>query len=146
MSGAKRRTSDRYLGSPFWGVVSLLFGWTLYGFWWSRVLGDDEPDPLARMLLAIAVLAALFLLGTMGWIGHNQRLARRGKRGRASRLRTAVFDCDALDRPIRFDDLHQVRAASVVLVRVDAASKHFAPAPRESAQGPDPGPGAGIRR
>lgn len=145
MSTARSRKRDRYLGSAFWAIVSLLLGWTLYVYWWWVVLHDDQPDPLARMLVAIAVLAALLLLATMGWIGHNQRLARRGGRGKASRLRTAVFDRDALDRPIEFADLRRIRAASIVIVHSDAASKRFAPGYRDDAKAIDHRRGTGTR-
>lgn len=145
MSTSRSRKRDRYLGSAFWGIVSLLFGWTLYVYWWWVVLHDDQPDPLARMLVAIAVLAAVVLVMTYGWIGHNQRLARRGGRGKASRLRTAVFDRDALGRPIVITDLGAIRAASVVVVHSDAATKRFAPGHRDHAKAIDHPRGTGTR-
>ena len=80
-----RATRRQLAGSIFWGVISIVFGWTLFVYWWAEVLTHDQPRSLFTMLLIVLVFALVVLAVTLYWIWHNRRIAARGKRGRATR-------------------------------------------------------------
>ena len=86
--------------SFLWSVIAILFGWSLFLFWWGRVLTLDQPDALFRLLYAIAIFVAILLAATGLWIWHNLRIARRGTRGLATRYQVRVYERDALGRTV----------------------------------------------
>src|SRR5688572_6467832 len=75
------------LGSIFWSTVSLLLGWTLYVYWWSKVLSQEQPREVIVLLLLIVLSSMVLLALVLAWIWHNRRLARRGVRGSTSRFK-----------------------------------------------------------
>ena len=120
-------TPRQRAGSLLWGIASLIFGWTLFVYWWSKVVRTDQPRPLITLVLAIALFSAVTLLAALLWIRHNQRLARGGKRGMASRYHAPKFEHDALGRTIVLPNGGQVQAADVVVIASFAQLKTYTP-------------------
>ena len=118
-------TPRQRAGSIFWGIASIVFGWTLFVYWWSKVLQADQPRPLITLVLQIGLFSAITLLATLGWIRHNRRIARRGRRGMASRYHAPTFELDALGRSIVLPFGGQVRAADVVCVESSTELKTY---------------------
>ncbi|MFN2441072.1 MAG: hypothetical protein ABR517_00125, partial [Thermoanaerobaculia bacterium] len=88
------------MGSLFWSLVALFFGWTVYVYWWREVILSQEIEIFIGLLLAL-VIAVLTIGGaTALWIAHNQRLARRGGRGLSTRLFTEEFERDGVGRTL----------------------------------------------
>jgi hypothetical protein len=120
-----RRTPRQLAGSIFWGVVSLLFGWTLFAYWWAEVLAENQARPLSTMLLVVAVFAVFVLVGTFVWIWHNRRIAARGSRGTASRFTVPRYDLDAVGREILILHREGVRSADVVRIESTEQRKTY---------------------
>lgn len=120
-----RRTRRQLAGSIFWGVVSLVFGWTLFAYWWAEVLAEDQPRPFLVMLLIVAIFAVLVLVGTLVWIWHNRRIAARGSRGTASRYAVPRYELDAVGREILIRHREAVRSADVVRIESTVQRKIY---------------------
>jgi hypothetical protein len=121
-----RRTPRQLAGSIFWGIVSLVFGWTLFAYWWAEVLAQDQPRPLSTMLLIVAVFAVLVLVGTFVWIWHNRRIAARGSRGTSSRYPAPHrYELDAVGREILIPHREAVRSADVVRIESTVQRKTY---------------------
>jgi hypothetical protein len=118
-------TRRQQWGSFFWGFCALVFGWTLFIYWWRVVLTEDQPDALLRLLAAIGIFIVLLLIGTAVWIWHNRRLARRGNRGLATRYRVRSYERDALGREVSLPLQDGVHQASVLTVNATDARKTY---------------------
>ena len=116
-----------------WGAISLL-GWGLFAYWWAAVVGEDPralwQHPLVKLLGFLMALSLLTLVVTFGWISHNRRIARRGRRGMATRYRVPSYPEDALGRTVLLPQPRDVRAAHIVVVTADAETKTFTTAAR----------------
>jgi hypothetical protein len=112
-------------GSILWGVVSVVFGWSLFVYWWREVLRQDQPRPLVNLVLTVAVFCGFILLVAVLWIWHNRRLARGGRRGLSAAYRVASFERDALGRTIALPADDSVRTASIVMISADAGTKTY---------------------
>ena len=115
------------LASVVWSVLSVLFGWTLFAFWWMYVLEHTDAATVLFAMAALLIIAVFFLACAWAWIAHNQRLARRGMRGRATPYRAARFDRDGINRRLVLPDRVTLMASAVVLVTADADEKVYAP-------------------
>ncbi|MBR9988664.1 MAG: hypothetical protein KFH98_02855 [Gemmatimonadetes bacterium] len=120
-----RVTRRQLAGSIFWGIVSIVFGWTLFALWWVEVLEQDQPRPLFMMILIVAIFAVVVLVGTFVWIAHNRRIARHGSRGSASRFSVPRYERDAVGREIDIPRQHALRAANVVTIAATSKRKRY---------------------
>jgi hypothetical protein len=120
-----RVTRRQLAGSIFWGIVSIVFGWTLFAYWWAEVLAQDQPRPLYTMLLVLFVFAVVVLAGTFIWIWHNRRIASRGNRGRATRYTKPHYARDAVGREIEIPAQDIMRGAEVIRIRSTPSRKLY---------------------
>lgn len=103
--------------SLLWNGLALLFGWTLFVYWWWIVLRRTERGVVWHLVTGLAILASFLVFFTLVWILHNLRLAGRSGRNRATRYHPGAFERDKLDRPVVLGDLHVLREASVIVVQ-----------------------------
>jgi hypothetical protein len=111
--------------SRLWNLVALLFGWTLFLYWWWVVLRRTDRVVTWRLVTGLAVLASFLVAFSLIWILHNLRLARGGRRNRATPYHAGAFERDKLDRPLVLTDLHTLREAPVVVVHASAGQKVY---------------------
>ena len=121
----KRSNRRQWAGSLFWGVISILFGWTLFAYWWAEVLGQDQPRSVFTLLFVVVVFAVVVLAATFFWIWHNRRIAARGNRGRASRYTVAEYEKDALGRRIDLPAQDVMREASAIRIESTPTEKIY---------------------
>jgi len=98
-------------------------GWLLYLAGWVRVLPRTATVELWSFGLIFLAAVIFIHVGAAAWIGHNKRLASRGKRGLATRYMPPRFSADHLERPLRID--HAAYAASEVVVTVKGHAKLY---------------------
>jgi hypothetical protein len=89
------------LASRIFQVLVVAGAWVLF-FWWWAIVAAGMP---ARRVLIDAVLPVLggivlIVVATVLWTAHNQRIARKGKRGLVARWTPPDRTRDALDRHI----------------------------------------------
>lgn len=111
--------------SMFWNAIALLFGWTLFLYWWWVVLGRTNRHVLWHLLGGLGLLAGLLVVFSVVWILHNLRLAGRSRRHRATPYNPGTFERDKLDRRVVLDDLHVLREASVIVVESTGEQKRY---------------------
>jgi hypothetical protein len=111
--------------SLFWNVVALLFGWSLFGYWWYVVSLDDQPRDLVLLALMIVLASLLLLMAVLGWVAHNRRLARAGTRGNVSRFQQLQYDFDALGRRVDAPPTEVIYNASLIIVDATEDTKTF---------------------
>ena len=121
--------------SRVWNLIALLFGWTLFLYWWWVVLRRTDHVIAWRLVTGLAVLASFLVAFSLIWILHNLRLARKSRRNRATRYNAGVFERDKLDRPVVLRDLHTLREAPVVIVHADREQKHYIEGEAEDIRG-----------
>jgi hypothetical protein len=99
-------------------LVSILL-WILFGYYWyvvvQRQIGRESLQPLG-ILFGITVLG---LAITLWWIGHNKRIAARGKRKSLMPPPAEPFEFDNLNRTIVAPDMALLKTAGRVTVKVD---------------------------
>jgi cell division protein FtsL len=111
--------------SIMWGTISVLFGWSLFAWWWSRVVVLDQPRPLIRLVMAVLLFSVVVLAATFVWIWHNRRIARRGTRGVSTRYRVPAYQRDALGREICLPNGGLVQTARVVVIEAHGERKIY---------------------
>ncbi|HJQ37116.1 MAG TPA: hypothetical protein VKB93_08255 [Thermoanaerobaculia bacterium] len=121
--------------SRAWNLIALLFGWTLFLYWWWVVLRRTDHVVAWRLVTGLMLLASFLVAFSLIWILHNLWLARRGRRNRATPYNAGVFERDKLDRPVMLGDLHVLREAPVVIVTADRGQKRYVEGEAEDIRG-----------
>ena len=111
--------------SLFWNVVALLFGWTLFLYWWWVVLGRTTRHVFWHLVSGLVLLMASLVVLSLAWIVHNLRLAGKGRRNRATPYHPGAFDRDKLNRPLVLEDIHLLREAPVVVIQSTSEQKLY---------------------
>jgi hypothetical protein len=106
-------------------MLIALGGWGLYVERWSVVLGRTSLQFMWLATLEIALGIAIILELTIHWIGHNQRIAARGKRGYSSRYLAPRFETDVLDRRIELPAEPFGRMAPLIQLNVQDRIKSY---------------------
>lgn len=94
-------------------VISLLM-WCLFGYYWMVVSKREIGDDTIQALVVLSVVIVFGILGTLGWVAHNKRLARRNRRNTPPAPVPEPFDVDYLNRPIVAPDISVLQAASII--------------------------------
>ena len=108
-----------------WGILSILFGWTLFAYWWHVVIERTDVAIILYTVAVVVIIADVLILAAWGWIVHNQRLARRGTRGRATAFRTPQFQRDRINRQLILPRGDSLREAAVVVITASAQEKVY---------------------
>ncbi len=84
-------------------IASAIGGWVLFVIEWVRV--SRQTAHADEIILVIVLILSLLLIhiGTYSWIGHNKRIAARGKRGSMTRYASPQFSRDYLGRALIVD-------------------------------------------
>ena len=108
-------------------VVSAVLSWSLFFFWWKKVLvsTDLNQRTVLYSLLAIGLTLLAAVLYSSIWIFHNKRVARRGNRGSVSFYKTPLFQRDAIGREIVMLPVNRERYDRVIVVRSTEKTKEF---------------------
>jgi len=101
-------------------------GWLIYGYAWVRVFSRTPRIEMWSFLLVFLASVALIHASALAWIGHNKRIARRGRRGLSTRYTSPKFQTDHLGRPLRIEG--QSPASGELQVSVVAGKKIYSPA------------------
>jgi hypothetical protein len=113
------------MGSLFWGLVALFLGWVPFVYWWREVLASEEKAVFMGLLLWLLAAIAILALATSLWIVHNKRLARRGRRGLATRFFTLEHVSDRLGRSLELPDHDELRSSPRVVIRAEEDLKTY---------------------
>lgn len=105
------------IGSIFWGLLALLFGWTPFVYWWREVILREEIRVFVGVVIWLATAIAIVTIATSLWIAHNQRIARRGNRGNATRFFTMDHVSDRLGRTLEMPGRAALRSSLRIVVR-----------------------------
>ncbi len=94
-------------------VVSILM-WLLFGYYWLVVSRREIGNDTIQALGVLSIVIILGILGTLWWVAHNKRLAKRNRRNTPPPAVPEPFDVDYLKRPIIAPDIKILQAASVI--------------------------------
>lgn len=119
------QTRRERVRSMLWTAVAILFGWTLFVYWWIRVLSDDEARSLFSSLVFIALCSLLFIAITVLWIWHNVRISEHGRRGTTTRYQIPRFERDGVGRQIVLPPDANVQRAPIITVNATAETKLY---------------------
>jgi hypothetical protein len=107
--------------------------WVLFFFWWKKASTPGWVSPRA-VIYSLLTIAAV-ILGAIGysiyWIRHNQRIARRGKRGFVSFYKPPHFENDALGRPLKLLPQPADGYDAIIVVRQNGEQKEYSVAQDE---------------
>lgn len=101
-------------------ILHILLGavlWVVFGYYWYLVMQQPVTEHTKRALVAVGTIVAVITLFDAGWILHNIRIARFGKR----RTRQTAAEAPALDflgRSFIAASEDAVRAARYIEVHV----------------------------
>ncbi|ABF42362.1 hypothetical protein Acid345_3361 [Candidatus Koribacter versatilis Ellin345] len=98
-------------------------GWLVYFAGWARVLPRTPKVEIWSFGLVFLASVILIHASAAAWIGHNKRIASRGKRGLSTRYMSPNFSTDHLDRPLLVD--RDARDAAEVTVSVKGPAKLY---------------------
>jgi len=108
-------------------ILHILLGallWIVFGYYWYLVMQQPVTEHTKRALIAVATIVSVITLFDAGWILHNIRIARFGKR----RTRQTAAEAPAMDflgRSFIAQSDEAVRAASYIEVHVvDISDDH----------------------
>ncbi len=99
-------------------------GWLLYLAGWVRVLPQTSTIEIWSFGLIFLASVIFIHAGAAAWIGHNKRIASRGKRGLSTRYTPPQFSTDHLERTLVID--RDACDAAEVTVSVRGLSKRYA--------------------
>ena len=105
--------------------MSVVFGWTLFAYWWFEVFEKTDKVVFLRALAAVVIVIDIVLLATLIWIAHNRRLARRGKRGRSTPFRIPQYERDRVHRIIVLAGRDSLKKAPIFVITTTAKEKTY---------------------
>ena len=108
-------------------VISLLM-WCLFGYYWFVVSKREIGDDTIQALVVLSIVIVGGIIGTLGWVAHNKRLARRNRRSTPPPPVPEPFDVDYLKRPIVAPDIKVLQAASIIDIELAPLSEEEAAA------------------
>lgn len=120
------------IGSLFWGVLALLIGWIPFIYWWREVILREDIRVFAGLAIWLTAGVVVLTIATSLWIAHNQRIARRGNRGLATRFFTLEHVSDRLGRSLVTPGREALRSASKIVVLAQGNFKTYAIAESEA--------------
>ena len=108
-------------------VVLSLVLWVTYVLYWKIVLGRGIDSAARFSLVLLGLFVALQVLFTVGWILHNDRLARvHAGRRRARPVIARTVEQDFLGRRIAaFPEGVDLTQAPVITIRIDDGVKRM---------------------
>jgi hypothetical protein len=104
-------------------VIASVLLWVVFGYYWYVVLGRDIGGSTVQAIQALALIVVAGLLGTLVWVRHNLRIARRNRRRGLPPTPQERLERDVLEREIVAPDLEVLRTARLVHVRLDAEGR-----------------------
>ena len=107
-------------------LIPSVLGWALFVYWWIRVAFESTAWAATVAMALLTMIAVATFYGTLLWIQHNIKLARRGKRGFSTRYLRPAFERDWLDRALVFREPALARDGTWFVVRIDRNEKHYA--------------------
>ena len=113
------------MGSLFWGLVALFAGWVPFVYWWWEVLLSEETGVFIGLLIWLVAAIVILAIATALWIAHNQRIARRGNRGSATRFFTLEHVSDRLGRELQMPGRDALRSAAKIAIRTENDLKTY---------------------
>jgi hypothetical protein len=122
------------IGSIFWGFLALVIGWIPFVYWWREVILREEIRVFASLVIWLTAAVVILTIATSLWIVHNQRIARRGNRGLATRFFTLEHVSDRLGRSLVTPGREALRSSSRIIVRADGNFKIYAIAECEASR------------
>lgn len=105
--------------------VCALGGWALFLVEWVRVSSQTAQSEALILIIVLALSLLLIHLGTHTWIGHNRRIAAKGKRGSMTRYASPDFSRDSLGRLMVIDSA--VYQSQEILISIDGETKVYGP-------------------
>lgn len=113
-------------------VVSLAM-WCLFGYYWHIVLGREVGPDTVRALMILGLTVVAGLIATLGWVGHNIRLAKRfdGRRQATPHPDGPGLTHDTIGREIDHPGLDHLCGARVIDITADDTTKTYGVAASE---------------
>lgn len=113
------------MGSLFWGLIALFVGWIPFVVWWWEVIRREETGVFIGLLVWLATAIVILGIATAIWIAHNQRIARRGNRGLATRFFALEPVSDRLGRSLEMPGRAELRSAPRIAIRTEDDIKTY---------------------
>ena len=109
-------------------VMAAVAAWGLFFWWWWHVSRPSYMAGRTFELCAVSLLVtvAAIVAAASGWILHNLRLSRRGRR-RVPRSVTARFERDFLGRILVLPSSETLAGAPVIVIRTENNRKVYEP-------------------
>jgi len=112
-------------------IVGGVAGWVWFFYWWYLVTQETPLRVVEHVGVQMSALVVAVPLCAAGWIMHNLKLARRGKRGLASRYVPPRFTHDVAGRTLELSELSTSRTEAHVFVRIKGDAKQYTDARSE---------------
>ena len=97
--------------------------WFLFGYYWYLVSKRGIGEDSIQALMVLSVVVVVGILGTLLWVAHNKKLARRNRRNTPAPAVPEPFDMDYLKRPIVAPDIKILQAASIIDIELAPLSE-----------------------
>lgn len=123
--GSSSSRRKQRLGSLLWGFIALFLGWVPFVYWWRQVILSEESGIFIGLLIWLITALVIVGFGSASWIAHNQRIARRGNRGLATRFYAIEHGSDRLGRTLEIPCRAELRSAARIVVRAQADVKTY---------------------
>ncbi len=94
-------------------LISLLM-WFLFGYYWYVVSKREVGNDTIQALVVLSIVIVVGIIGTLWWVAHNKRLAKRNRRNSPPPVVPEYFEMDYLKRPIVAPDISTLQAASII--------------------------------
>jgi hypothetical protein len=116
---------------PIWRRIprglAIVLAWALFILWWREVLATTRPAAILLTGGVLAAIAALVATITLGWVAHNLRIARRGRRGSSHLHRELSYGRDFLQRRVELLKPELLITEPVIEIAIDGEIKRYVP-------------------
>ncbi len=104
-------------------IISVIGGWVLFVVEWIRV--THHTARLDEIILVVVLIVSLLFIhiSAYSWIGHNKRIAARGRRGLMTRYASPEYSRDSLGRVLVMDG--KVRDSREIIVSIEGDTKVY---------------------
>ena len=106
-------------------TIAAIGGWILFVVEWFRVTRYTARADEIILVVVLIVSLLLIHLSAYSWIGHNKRIAARGRRGSITAYASPEYSHDSLGRVLVIDD--KVHESREIIISIEGDTKVYRP-------------------